>query len=219
MNPNKTPSGPQRAVPGAPLPLDPDHTPLPEPPREGDHLDVEATLTQLHGLTHQLLKKQTQPPGVTAELAAMVDRYEKQLSPWRKVWMFILGLAAAAAFVFGVGVSYQQFMGGNATKGDIEDGIKEHTETELEPVREDVTQIKQDMEPVKKGVEALVEAQDDERTLKRLKHRLERHDKEYQEALQEYTADKAAGRRARRPRKTEAHIALEAEVKEAEDKL
>jgi hypothetical protein len=150
----------------------------------------------------------------------MIEGYERQLKPWRKVWAFIAALGAAAVFVFGIGVSYQQFRGGNATKDDVKKSIDTHVIQDLVPVQNDVQQIKKDLAPIKTGVQALVKEQKATKAVERAKRKLDRYDKEYQEALQEYTADKAAGRSAgARPRKTKDHIDLEATVQELEEKL
>lgn len=201
-----------------------DATPVPmvgDPP----HVDVTETLTRLHRMVgdldkkvsviHELTPEQLAALKANESFSATIDEYEKKLSPWRKLWAFTAAIGGVAIFIFGAGIAYQQFMGGNATKADIET----HKHEDLEPVQEDVAQIKEDLEPVKEGVKSLVDVQEKEHKVKKLKRQLERHDKEYQEALQEYTADKAAGQRSSRPRKTAEHIRLEAEVKEAEDKL
>lgn len=149
-------------------------------------------------------------------VAKTIDSYERRLSPWRKVWAVIAAIGSFCALVFGAGMTYQQIKGGLATKADI----SEHKTQYLDPVVKDVETIKQDLKPVKDGIDSLVESQERERELKKLKAELERHDKEYNEAMQEYTADKAANVRAgSRPRKTEAHLNLEARVKEMEELL
>ena len=64
-----------------------------------------------------------------------------------------------------------------------------------------------------------------QRELKMLKRKLDRFDKEYQEAFQEWTADKAAGSRngqrpnGQRPRKSRDHIELEIKLQELENTL
>ena len=207
-------------------------------PQAGDppHMDIEATLTQLTKFAADLRRAQKsmdrkmtgiteltpeqiqalQEGGGAAKLSATIDAYEKRLSPMRKAWAFIGGLFAVAMLIFGVGVSYQQFMGGNATKNDIE----EHVADDLEPVRADVKAIQDDLVPVKTGVEILVKTQEDEHAVKKLKRKLNRYDKEHSNSLAEDTADKAARRPAGpRPKKSPAHIDLEDKVQELEDKL
>lgn len=134
---------------------------------------------------------------------------------WRvAAWVFGT-LATLVTAIFGAGIAFQNIIHDNATKDDI----KSHVETDLEPVKENIKNIEEDLKPVKKGIESLLHSEAKEKELKKAKARLDRFDKEYQEALQEYTADKAAGRRATRPRKTKDHLDLEVMVAEMEDDL
>lgn len=184
-------------------------------------MDIEATLGNMHEMMASIQAERDQAAAGSTHYQATIDDYERKLKPMRKVWRFLAALASIAVLIFGVGVSYQQFMGGNATKSDIDNGMKKHEDAGAHPeATEAIERIQADIEPIKAGVESLVVAQEAEHEFKTLQRRLTRHDKEYQEAFQEYTADKAAGKRAgTRPRKTEAHLNLEARVKEAEDKL
>ena len=136
---------------------------------------------------------------------------------WWKVLAWIFGvLATIATAVFGAGVAYQKYIGGNATKGDIEKLEAER----VAPLEKRVETLDDGMGKVSRGVESLVKTQDQEKEMKKVKRRLDRHDKQYQEALQEYTADKAARRPAGpRPQKAPEHIDLEEEVAELESKL
>ena len=162
----------------------------------------------------------------TDTLVQLIDGYERKLKPWRKLWALIVGLGVAVAFIFGIGVSYQQFRGGNATKDDVKYSIDTHVQRDLMPVKAnvqqiktDVQQIKTDLMPVKAGVQSWIAEQNAEREIRKAKRKLDRYDKEYQEALQEYTADKAAGRQSTRPRKSQSHIDLEAYVQDLEEML
>jgi len=61
------------------------------------------------------------------------------------------------------------------------------------------------------------ETNNKEQELKKVKRKLDRYDKQHQEAMAEYTADKAAGRRAgSRPTKDKAHVDLEEELYQLE---
>jgi uncharacterized protein YoxC len=189
------------------------------------HMDIEGTLRLLaNGLT-ALDQKVTGITELSPEqmaqlranrVAETVDDYEEKLSPWTKVWKALAVIAAVAGTIFGAGVAYQKIIGDNATKTDIET----HVTDDLDPVVDEVKAIKTELEPVKTGVESLVKTQNDEREFKKIKRKLDKLDKQHQEALQEYTADKAAGRRTGpRPKKDKPHIDLEEELIEAEKKL
>lgn len=152
--------------------------------------------------------------------AAESDKFEDSVKPKTRAWKAIkwaaITLVGGAATIFGLGVGYQKAIGDNATKDDIQ----AHVDTDLEPVKTELTSFKNEMEPVKEGVGILVDDRNKAEIIKKLRRKLERHDKDYQEALQEYTADKSAGRRTgQRPRKTEAHLELEEQVETLEDAL
>ena len=151
-----------------------------------------------------------------AEFKQAIDQYEETLSPWGKIWKVLGVIAGVVVVVFGAGVGYQKAIGDNATKHDI----KQHVETDLVPVQTEVKALKEQMEPVKTGVSTLVLAHEQEQKVKRVRRLVERHDHQYGELLQEYTADKAAGRRGgQRPSKTPEHIKLEDALEQWEGKL
>jgi hypothetical protein len=151
-----------------------------------------------------------------AEFKQAVDQYEKTLSPWGKIWKVLGVIGGIVVVVFGAGVGYQQAIGDNATKADI----KQHTEEDLVPVKVEIKAFKEEMAPVKTGVNTLVQAHEQEQKVKKVRRLVERHDHQYGELLQEYTADKAAGRRGgQRPQKTPEHLELEDDLEELEGKL
>lgn len=179
---------------------------------EANKRETEELRTKVESMTGGLTPEQLGD----SNMAKTIDLYERKLTPWRKLWAVVAIIGAVCSLVFGAGVTYQQVKGGLATKDDI----AEHKKVALDPVIKDVETIKTDLEPVKSGVKALVDTQNREREIKQIKSQLERHDKEFQEAMQEYTADKAAGiRSGPRPRKTEVHLKLEADLKALEDSL
>lgn len=110
--------------------------------------------------------------------------------------------------IFGAGVGYSQWVADNATKSDLSSHIKD-----------DLTPVKNHVTSVKNSVDTLVAAET-KRAAREVKadkmnkkvRLLEAHRAEYQEAMAEYAATKAAGRRATRPRKTPEHLALEGEL-------
>lgn len=141
----------------------------------------------------------------------------KKGKAWWKILAWVIGgFSTVAGGVFGAGVAYQKYVGDNATKGDIK---KLETER-VEPLEKHVEDLDSGMQKVSTGVESLVETQEKEKEVKKARRILDRHDKQYQESLQEYTADKAAGRRAGpRPQKTPEHIDLEDALEELESRL
>lgn len=136
---------------------------------------------------------------------------------WWKVLAWVFGvLTMVVGTVFGAGVAYQQYTEDNATKSDIEK--LEHDR--VEPLEKHVEDLDDGMDKVSKGVDSLVHTQEQEKEVKKVKRLVDRHDKQYQQALQEYTADKAARRPAGpRPQKTPEHIKLEDQLAELEGKL
>lgn len=138
-----------------------------------------------------------------------------------RTWLKVLGwvgggLVAVVTAVFGAGAAYQKYLGGNATKDDI----KTLEIQRIEPLETSVESLETGMAEVQTGVASLVETERKEKEMKRTKRKVARYDKQHQEAMQEYTADKASGRRTGpRPSKSEAHIDLEEALVDLEAKL
>lgn len=147
------------------------------------------------------------------------DSFEEAIKPAGRAWKALkwsLGLlVGGAATIFALGTGYQKAIGDNATKADIE----AHSVKDLAPVVAEVKALKVEMEPVKAGVKTLVNARESERAYKKAKRKLDKYDKEYQDAMQDYTADRVAGKRTARPTMNEAYVDLEEEVTELEKKL
>lgn len=122
---------------------------------------------------------------------------------------------AFIVFVFGAGVAYSQWIADNATKTDLQD----HVQQDLIPVKEDVSSVKVSVEALvaaesgrAKSEEKRAAREAEQARVDKKMHLLDAHRAEYQEAMSEYTASKAAGKRATRPRKTPEHLALEGEL-------
>ena len=151
-----------------------------------------------------------------AEFKTAIDKYEKTLSPWGKIWKVLAATGGAAAVIFGIGVGYQKAIGDNATKADLDTHVVE----DLEPVKQEIKAFKDQMVPVQTGVQTLVTAQETEQKVKKARRLVERHDRQYEQLLGDYTADKAAGRRTGpKPTKTPEHVKLEDGLEELEGKL
>lgn len=121
-------------------------------------------------------------------------------------WLKWIG--AIVTTVFFAGVGYQQFFTNNATKEDIQ----EHVRNDLAPVQMTLQEVKTSVDTLVVTGEKQAKAAKAEAELERKLRRLEAYRAEYQEALAEYTATRAAGKRATRPRKTQPHLELEADL-------
>lgn len=121
-------------------------------------------------------------------------------------WLKWLG--AISVFIFGAGVAYQQFFSENATKVDLEN----HVKNDLGPVRDTLDEVKTSVDSLVESEEKQSDAAEVKAELDKKLRRLGAYRAEYQEALSEYTASKASGKRATRPRKTQPHMDLEADL-------
>lgn len=192
---------------------------IPDLPEVGDdrHLDMEQALRNIHMMI--AAQREESGPHVAADDTATADtftlwgRIQSALGPVFEVAKWVGG---AAVLVFTAGIAYQQFIDGNATIEDVEARMEERVqpiEIRVEPLERRISEVEVGMNEARAGVQTLVDAEKRSRVLEHKRALLEAYRSEYQEALQEYTADKAAGRRSARPRKTEAHIQLEAELR------
>jgi PAS domain S-box-containing protein len=117
-------------------------------------------------------------------------------------------LIAVVVVIFSSGVVYSRFMSDNATKIDL----KRHIETDLDPVKSEVSEVKDGVDQLLKLEERRAAIDQEQSEYDAKFRRLQAHRAEYQEAMSEYTALKAAGKSADKPRKTPAHLALEADL-------
>lgn len=146
------------------------------------------------------------------------DDIGKEFTPAVRGWKIVgwgLGILSGGALtIFGIGVAYEQAIGDNATKGDL----SIHRATDFVPLESEVAAFKQEMEPIKQGVQTLVDDRNLNHEVKKAKRKLQRYDENYAEALQEYRKNKRAGRRAgRRPRKSSDHLDLEQLIQDLEE--
>ena len=193
--------------------------PLPSVPEESSG-ELGSAVTQLQGLVNQLMgglppdqRSQVQQQG---EFQKAVESYEKSLKPWSKVWKALGVLAAIVAVIFGAGVAYQQFLGGNATKADIVD----HMEKDLVPVKVQVEQNTKAITGVQEGVTTLLNRGEAEAKVEEAQQVLDIYRQEHEDRIAEWAAAKAAGRTRRpRPQKRPELINAEVEVQKAQKKL
>ena len=174
---------------------------------------MEQLLQQFAVLASKITDHQPLPPRV--DTGSFEEAPGSASRAWKAIkWSFGI-LVGGAAAIFALGSGYQKAIGDNATKSDIE----AHSIKDLVPVKEEVEALKIEMLPVKSGVRTLVTDRNAERAYTKAKRKLDKYDKQHEEAMQDYTADKAAGKRAERPKKDEPHLDLEDLVEELEKKL
>jgi len=117
---------------GAPKPVEPEPTPLPEPPRiDGPtpHLDVEQTLVEMHR-SLQMLQRHAkhQPPqsGIygSQEVVSEIEGRIRKTQNLRYLGAWVIGLISV---IFSAGVAYQMFMGANATDDEVDSAVHDAT--------------------------------------------------------------------------------------------
>lgn len=180
--------------------------------------DLGPVLRQMQGSMNTLISALTPEQRVKlqqgAEFRTAIDNYEKTLKPWHKAWKAIAVVGGIVAAIFGAGAAYQQFLGGNATKDDI----AAHKTNDLEPVKEEVKKNTEAINGVKVGVDRLNRRGEAEAKVKDAQRVVDKWRREHDENIAEWVADKAAGRRRKKPEKrpelVEAELALENAQKE-----
>lgn len=131
------------------------------------------------------------------------------VKPWKKVLTLMTWVAAAIGAVFAAGIAYQQFVVQNATKDDIE----KYDVDVIQPLKNQVEEIKVVTDKMSEGVEKLLEERKRQQLIERKRSLLEAYRSEYQEDMADYTASKAAGQSVRRPQKSKEQIDLEVELR------
>ncbi len=187
-----------------------DRYPTEPPVRDDGHVDQEALLRTLYKMM-----REGSGPHVAAPSPDEQKKIEESFTTWGKIKSNVEWIGNIAKWVGGVvllvftgGVAYQQFVSGNATQADIGD----YDTKTVQPLIERVETVETDLKTVKAGVNTLVSSEQKRAELEQEKALLDAYRAEYQEALSEYAADKAAGRRSERPRKDPEHIKLEAKL-------
>lgn len=166
------------------------------PPFAPQNIDLPATLQNLQEMLDTLTA--TLSPEDTAQIKKIGA---KSAGPVLKILVSVLGV------VFCAGVYYQQFIQNSATKVDIE--------AEMKPVKADVDALKTDMNTVKTGVQQLVAAENKSSQIKKLRRRLDRYEKDYQQAIHDW-ATSGRATVASKPRKSREQLDLENDLEELE---
>lgn len=151
----------------------------------------------------------------SSEFRTAIDKYEKNLGPWHKAWKAIAVVGGIVAAIFGAGAAYQQFLGGNATKQDI----AEHTANDLGPVKRKVEENTTAIQGVQVGVDKLNERGAAESKVKEAQRVVDKWRQEHDENIAEWVADKAAGRRRKKPEKRPELVAAELALETAQKEL
>jgi hypothetical protein len=138
-----------------------------------------------------------------------VERAIKWANPWRQIIAFV-------AFFISASVTSYMFLRETAQDAVIDTVRKAHEgdNPRIEPSVKTVRKLEEDVGSVKEGVNRLLEHKQTEAKIQKIEVELELHRQQYQEAIQDWSARKAAGRHVReRPKKSDGHLKLEAELK------
>lgn len=131
-------------------------------------------------------------------------------------------LAGSAATIFAAGVTYAQFQGGNATKGDVNGAVEKAVaihNADFGQLSKEVAINTKDLGEVKNGVGTLLNRATAENDVAEKARIVEAYRREYELDFAEYTAQKAAGRRGKRPTKRPELIQAELDLAKAQDIL
>ncbi len=123
--------------------------------------------------------------------------------PWATVWKVLAWAGGIVGAVFAAGIGYQQFMGGNATKGDVAELIEVHEAVPHGGTQTQIDKVNERLEPIEKGVNTLLSDNDERQKREKEQQLLDHYRAEYEECL---------GRRRGSCRKQPDHIKLEAEI-------
>lgn len=196
------------------IPIDPSLIPL-EPPQ----VELGPALTQLQGSVNHLMAaltpEQKQRLHQRGEFQQAAENYEKSVKPWSRAGKVLGVLAAIVVVIFGAGVGYQQFLGGNATKSDIVD----HMEKDLVPVRVQVRKNTDAIEGVQGGVTTLLNRGEAEVKVEEAQQVADEYRQEHEERITEWAAAKAAGKRRTKPEKRKELVEAERDVRKAQKEL
>jgi hypothetical protein len=182
-------------------------------------VNLGAAISQLQGSMNVLMETLTPEQQakllLRAEFGQAVDNYERKLKPFAKVWKALSIVAAGVAFLFGAGMAYQQFLGGNATKADIQ----KHVTEEFTPVKVQVDKHTEMIENVGSGVNRLVKHAEAERLVEEAQQTFDIYTKEHEEKLAEWTVAKHAGKHLAKPQRRTELVDAEKALKRAKEEL
>lgn len=185
--------------------------------------DLSTTLTyvvdKLHAIENRTREFHGAPirpsTGKQAELDAAAAGIKKGVAWWKWAIGAFAAIGTVFGAVFGAGQIWARTLDNNATKDDL----VVHAKEDLAPVVEQVNKNTREIGQVKGGVDTLVERGEKEAQVVKARRVVDKYQAEYEIKLSEFTAAKARGRRAKKPTKSDAHIAAEVALEEAEDAL
>lgn len=157
---------------------------------------------------------QSQVPGGTEE-DLVASGVKSGIAWWKWLLGFIAATGGVVAALFGAGVTYQKAIGNNATKDDI----AAHKEADLKPLEEKVNGNTAEIGTVKTGVTTLVNRSEAEAKVESAQRVVDKWQKERDEQIQEWAAEKAAGRRRKKPEKRKELVDAELALEDARTEL
>lgn len=160
----------------------------------------------LEDIQKQLADFKPPDPGESDERLTAVEKAVARVSPWKT----LLGLVA---FLVVGGIAVVSALRDYAQEAVIET-VKEAHKADVEPSVATVQALKENIETTGRGVSSLLEQQTLDKKIKTVEIELTIHQDQHQGLLQEWSAKKAARRKAGdKPQKTPEHIRLEARLK------
>lgn len=136
-----------------------------------------------------------------------VERAVKWASPWRNLVVLVVFFVLGA---FGAYTTMRDY----ARRAVIDTVKAAHNgeDPEIEPSVRTVDGIQSDLGSVKSGVDCLVAEKHREKLIREVEIELELHRQQYDQQVQEWSANKAAGRFIKKPTKSDGYLALEARL-------
>lgn len=167
-------------------------------------------------VVHEALQEFLESDAFKAHIAATIpdpgDITVSTAMKWGD-WLW-KGVVLAGFLVFGGWQAYE------AINGYVtDDDLAHYDEHNVDPLEVRVGVVEEAVTAVKSDVSSIGDLQAADAEYQQIKRKLDRYQRDYDEAMAEYTADRAAGKPAERPRKDSAHRDLEDELRAAEAKL
>lgn len=202
-------------------------SPAPAPAPSAAKLSSEKSdIKMLHDAVNEL-RRTIQPmtsPGFTLPQLPTRDTsqqaaLEASMTFGQKVWKWGRWLAMIVGVGVGIGITYQQFIDGNALDSEVKAAVEKVQATKIAPLETQVAKNTDDIRLINGGVGKLVGRSDAKRKVEKAQSTFDKFQKEHEILVAEYAADKAARKRARKPTRNPAHIQAEDALEHALDEL